>query len=76
MIYRKRTWSPSAEILVSKKNNQKFRDLYFSKMSDVAEIWAFCKICSKNLNIAHGGRNDCARHLVTNSHLEFAIVCK
>ena len=43
-------------------------------MSDFLEIWAFCTICSKNLNSAHGSRNDCAHHVVTNFHLEFAIL--
>ena len=64
------------EITVSKKNNQQFRDLYSAKFpclkkSDIGESWEFCTKCSKNLNVAHGGHNDCAHRVVTNSHLEF-----
>ena len=85
MNCRKRVWSPSTKILVSKNNYQKFRDLYSSefpchKKLNIGEIWAFCTICSKNLNIAHSDHNDCAHHKVANSHLEFEelprIVCK
>ena len=44
-------------------------------MPDIAESWEFCTIHSKSLNIAHGGRDDCERHVVVNTHLEIATVC-
>ena len=52
----------------SKLEEKQSRDLYSSYKSDIPESREFCTICSKNLNIAHGGRND------YECHVEFPIV--
>ena len=68
MNYRERARSSSAEIPVSKKNNQKFSDFIPLKRQILQKVGHFAQKL-QNFNITHGGRNDYARHVVTNTHL-------
>ena len=76
MNYRKRARFPSMKLLFQRRTINSleiFILLNFPalKKSDIGESWAFCTICSKNINIAHGGHNDYAHQVVTNSHQKF-----
>lgn len=52
---------------------QKFRKDYtikypFITASRVSENHAFCGICRLDISVAHGGMNDCAKHVGTDRH--------
>lgn len=55
------------------KKTQKYRHEYTKEWpcliaSSLAPEYVFCTICSKDVTISHGGRDDCRRHIATTVH--------
>lgn len=66
---------------VSKKSKvvQKFRDSYTKEWpclvtSKMSENHVYCEVCSCDFVIAHGGRDDCRRHIESKKHQDYGKV--
>lgn len=62
-----------------RKHQQHFKEEYNKlwpvlKASKISTNHAFCTIFSTDINIAHGGRDDCRRHLESGRHVVKAKV--
>lgn len=61
-----------------KKSSQKFKESYSEefkclKKSTLSENHARCDTCAKDFSIAHGGKDDCRRHVNSAKHKEYAV---
>ncbi|VDI64010.1 Hypothetical predicted protein [Mytilus galloprovincialis] len=60
----------------AKKSCQKFRDCYRETfpslgVSKKGPTFVYCFICERDFSCAHGGKDDCRRHVMTKSHVEY-----
>lgn len=75
---KKRKLSDSNELRSAQKKPkvvQKYKQDYNSewpvlKASSTSISSAFCTLCRVDFSVAHGGRNDCQRHINTKKHLD------
>lgn len=63
----------------SKKVLQKYRDGYTKEWpclvpSKISENHVFCEVCSCDFVVAHGGRDDCRRHVESKKHKDHGKV--
>ena len=62
-----------SKVKVKKQVLQKFKESYskdfdFVLKSKNGDSFAFCRVCRRDFNISHGGKNDITKHETTQKH--------
>lgn len=64
---------PSQFVKYNTSWEKEFKWLTKSNRAKEADYYGFCKLCSKNIKISHGGKYDIAEHAKSNAHKQNAL---